>query len=97
MSGLPPPNGSLPPMNIGQSALDCAASSASTTTTTPDVSSLSAAGSSHSGTAAGAGRGELYGSVMIGSLPAMGGGLGNSAPPSPELGPVSCCIPGIFL
>lgn len=48
-----------------------------TTGSVPDMSSIVSEG------------GELYGSMMVGSLPAMGGGLGQSAPPSPELGPVS--------
>lgn len=35
---------------------------------------------------------QLYGNMMVGSLPPMGGGVGTSAPPSPELGPVSFCL-----
>lgn len=96
MSGFPPPSASLPPVNIGQSASTAAANNAAaanggggglssptdstatmhTTSSVPNMSSIVSGG------------GELYGSMLVGSLPAMGGGLGKSAPPSPELGPV---------
>eukprot|EP00903_Cladosiphon_okamuranus_P013767 g12814.t1 len=98
MSAFPPRSTGMPSVNIGLSASTAAANAAAgaeasgmenggpsstsatastrTTNSVPDMSSIISDG------------GELYGSMMVGSLPAMGGGLGKSAPPSPELGPV---------
>lgn len=92
MSGFPPPSNSLPPVNIGQSASTAGGggsvdgSSAAGSTTTAGTSTTASAVPDMSSIVSGGG--ELYGNMMVGSLPAMGGGLGESAPPSPELGPV---------
>ncbi|CAN0558062.1 unnamed protein product [Ectocarpus sp. 12 AP-2014] len=92
MSGFPPPSNSLPPVNIGQSASTAGGggsvngSSTAGSTTTAGTSTTTVAVADMSSIVSGGG--ELYGNMMVGSLPAMGGGLGESAPPSPELGPV---------
>ncbi|CAM9263696.1 unnamed protein product, partial [Ectocarpus fasciculatus] len=98
MSGFPPPSNSLPPVNIGQSASAAAgagaggsvdgSSTAGSTTTSGTTSTAATAGAVPDMSSIVSGGGELYGNMMVGSVPAMGGGLGESAPPSPELGPV---------
>lgn len=99
MSAFPPPSAILPPVNIGQSASTAAAnnkavapaaeSCASPTGSSSTAATMHTTSSVPNMSSIVSGGGQLYGSMMVGTLPAMGGGLGQSAPPSPELGPVS--------